>query len=59
MPYAAEHMKGRIIHDADSHLMELPDALDPFLDPKFRVAAHEEGAPRCRFRDQGQGAAGG
>jgi predicted TIM-barrel fold metal-dependent hydrolase len=37
MAYAAEHMKGRIIHDADSHLMELPDALDPFLDPKFRA----------------------
>jgi uncharacterized protein len=37
MPYAADHMKGRIIHDADSHLMELPDCLDPFLDPKFRA----------------------
>ena len=37
MPYAAEHMRGRIIHDADSHLMELPDFLDPFLDPKFRA----------------------
>jgi predicted TIM-barrel fold metal-dependent hydrolase len=37
MAYAAEHMKGRIIHDADSHLMELPDALDAFLDPKFRA----------------------
>jgi predicted TIM-barrel fold metal-dependent hydrolase len=37
MPYAADHMKGRIIHDADSHLMELPDFLDPFIDPKFRA----------------------
>lgn len=34
MPYAA----GRIIHDADSHLMELPDVLDPYLDPEFRPA---------------------
>jgi len=34
MPYAS----GRIIHDADSHLMELPDVLDPYLDPKFRSA---------------------
>ncbi len=34
MPYAT----GRIIHDADSHLMELPDVLDPYLDPKFREA---------------------
>ena len=38
MPYAADHMRGRVIHDADSHLMELPDALDAFLDPKFRAA---------------------
>src|ERR1051326_1498489 len=34
MPYA----EGRIIHDADSHLMELPDCLDEFFDPKFKAA---------------------
>jgi predicted TIM-barrel fold metal-dependent hydrolase len=34
MPYA----EGRIIHDADSHLMELPECLDGFIDPKFRSA---------------------
>jgi predicted TIM-barrel fold metal-dependent hydrolase len=34
MPYAT----GRIIHDADSHLMELPDVLDAYLDPKYRAA---------------------
>ena len=28
----------RLIHDADSHLMELPDQLDAFLDPRFRAA---------------------
>ncbi|HVY87483.1 MAG TPA: amidohydrolase family protein [Hyphomonadaceae bacterium] len=38
MAYAQDNMKGRIIHDADSHLMELPDFLDSFLDPKFRAA---------------------
>jgi predicted TIM-barrel fold metal-dependent hydrolase len=34
MPYVA----GRIVHDADSHLMELADCLDDFLDPMFRAA---------------------
>lgn len=34
MPYAS----GRVIHDADSHLMELPDCLEPFIDPSFRDA---------------------
>lgn len=33
MPYAGH----RIIHDADSHLMELADCLDEFIDPKFRA----------------------
>jgi predicted TIM-barrel fold metal-dependent hydrolase len=32
MPYV-EH---RIVHDADSHLMELPDSLDGFLEARFR-----------------------
>ena len=32
MPY----VENRIVHDADSHLMELPDALDEFLEGKFR-----------------------
>jgi uncharacterized protein len=31
MPY----VQNRIVHDADSHLMELPDALDEFLERKF------------------------
>ena len=34
MPY----VENRIVHDADSHLMELPDSLDDFIDPKFRDA---------------------
>jgi predicted TIM-barrel fold metal-dependent hydrolase len=33
MPY----IENRIVHDADSHLMELPDALDEFLEARFRV----------------------
>jgi uncharacterized protein len=32
MPY----VENRTVHDADSHLMELPDALDEFLEGKFR-----------------------
>jgi predicted TIM-barrel fold metal-dependent hydrolase len=32
MPY----VEGQTIHDADSHIMELPGALLPYLDPKFR-----------------------
>jgi len=31
------YVENRIVHDADSHLMELPDSLDPFIDPKFRA----------------------
>ncbi|MDE2465541.1 MAG: amidohydrolase family protein [Alphaproteobacteria bacterium] len=31
------YVEGRIVHDADSHLMELADCLDDYLDPKFRA----------------------
>jgi predicted TIM-barrel fold metal-dependent hydrolase len=33
MPY----VENRVVHDADSHLMELPDALDSFLEARFRA----------------------
>jgi predicted TIM-barrel fold metal-dependent hydrolase len=33
MPY----VENRVVHDADSHLMELPDALDGFLETRFRA----------------------
>ncbi|HEY2781014.1 MAG TPA: amidohydrolase family protein [Steroidobacteraceae bacterium] len=33
MPY----VENRVVHDADSHLMELPDALDEFLELEFRA----------------------
>ncbi|HEY2886178.1 MAG TPA: amidohydrolase family protein [Rhizomicrobium sp.] len=34
MPY----VENRVVHDADSHLMEMPDGLDSYFDPKFRAA---------------------
>ena len=37
MPY----VENRVVHDADSHLMELTDCLDAFLDPKHRAAYDE------------------
>lgn len=37
MAYAQD----RLIHDADSHLMELPDCLDPFFDPKLLAKFHD------------------
>ena len=36
MPY----VEGRIIHDADSHLMELPDCLDPYFERKMLARYH-------------------
>ncbi len=36
MPY----VENQIIHDADSHLMELPDALDPYFSAKHLAAFH-------------------
>lgn len=33
MPY----VENRIVHDADSHLMELPDSLDDFIEGRFRA----------------------
>lgn len=35
------YVQDRIVHDADSHLMELPDCLDPFFDPKLIGRFHE------------------
>jgi predicted TIM-barrel fold metal-dependent hydrolase len=42
MPY----VENRVIHDADSHLMELPDALDEFLEGKYR--ARYDGLPKLK-----------
>ncbi|MEQ1753279.1 MAG: amidohydrolase family protein [Micropepsaceae bacterium] len=40
------YSQSRIIHDADSHLMELADCLDPFIDPKYR--ARYDDLPKLR-----------
>jgi predicted TIM-barrel fold metal-dependent hydrolase len=37
MPY----VENQTVHDADTHIMELPDCLDPFIDAKFKTALHE------------------
>ena len=37
MPY----VDGRIIHDADSHLMELPDCLDPYFESRLLSRYHD------------------
>ena len=39
MPY----VEGRIIHDADAHVMELPDFLDDFLEARFKPAVETAG----------------
>jgi uncharacterized protein len=38
MPY----VEGQTIHDADSHIMELPGTINRYLDPKFRQAFAEK-----------------
>jgi predicted TIM-barrel fold metal-dependent hydrolase len=35
------YVQDRLVHDADSHLMELPDCLDPFFDPKLLARFHD------------------
>jgi predicted TIM-barrel fold metal-dependent hydrolase len=35
--FAMPYVENRVVHDADSHLMELPDSLDEFLEPRFRA----------------------
>ena len=37
MPYVED----RVVHDADSHLMEMYDCLDPWFDPRLRAAFHD------------------
>ena len=36
------YVEGQTIHDADSHIMELPGALNSFIDPKYRPAFIEK-----------------
>jgi hypothetical protein len=36
------YVEGQTIHDADSHIMELPGALNSFIDPNYRAAFIEK-----------------
>ena len=36
------YVEGQTVHDADSHIMELPETIHPYLDPKFRDAFVEK-----------------
>jgi predicted TIM-barrel fold metal-dependent hydrolase len=36
------HIEDRIVHDADAHIMETPDWLKPYADPKQREAIQSE-----------------
>jgi hypothetical protein len=38
MPY----VEGQTIHDADSHIMELPGTINRYIEPKFRAAFTEK-----------------
>jgi len=44
MPY----VEGRVVHDADSHIMEIPGWFEPWLDPDVRARA--EAVPPRPFR---------
>lgn len=50
MPYA----QNRLIHDADSHLMERPDCLDPYMPAKLLARFHEWPGYRARRKPFGQ-----
>jgi predicted TIM-barrel fold metal-dependent hydrolase len=47
------YVEGRVVHDADTHIMELPGCLDPYVDPRFRDAlnAHLAGAKKSKLAD--------
>ena len=51
MPY----VENMTVHDADTHIMELPDCLDPYLEPKHRDAlrARFQGGRKQRTEDRG------
>jgi len=43
------YVEGQTIHDADSHIMELPGALNSFIDPKYRSAFIEKTGTESRL----------
>ena len=53
MSYAGD----RLIHDADSHLMETADCLDPYLEARMRERLHERPQYRALAAQQAQAVA--
>jgi predicted TIM-barrel fold metal-dependent hydrolase len=45
------YVEGRVVHDADSHLMELEDCLDPYFDRRFLAAYHDLPSYRRKVGD--------
>jgi len=45
------YAQGRVIHDADSHLMELEDCLDPYFESRFLAAYHDLPSYRRKVGD--------
>ena len=45
------YVQDRIVHDADSHLMELQDCLDPYFDPRWLSAYHDLASYRHKVSD--------
>jgi uncharacterized protein len=42
------YVEGQTVHDADSHVMELPGTVNRYLDPKFRDAFAEKAGARAQ-----------
>jgi predicted TIM-barrel fold metal-dependent hydrolase len=45
------YVENRIVHDADSHLMELGDCLDDFIEAKFKARYHDLASYRHKVGD--------
>ncbi len=45
------YVQDRIVHDADSHLMELQDCLDPYFDRRMLAAYHDLASYRHKVGD--------
>lgn len=44
------YVENEIVHDADAHIVELPDCLDPYIDPDLRAAYLEARNNEREFR---------
>ncbi|MDR3513318.1 MAG: amidohydrolase family protein [Caulobacteraceae bacterium] len=47
------YVENRIVHDADSHLMELDDCLDDYIEARFKDRYHALGYYRRKVGDRG------